>query len=395
MKPPPPLPGRGDALFSIRLNRVNETCKEESNQPMGNRTALFAIHQEEGGKIVDFAGWDMPLQYSSITNEHKLVREQTGLFDVSHMGRFWFEGQNAGQAIDAMFASNVASLSDGQTKYTVVCNEQGGVKDDVLVTRLSADCYFAVVNASNREKLLEWFQAKLPQSVTFIDRTFESGMIAVQGRDAVPIVDGLIAGVAPSGWSAADMAYYTGQTLSDGIVVTRTGYTGEDGFEVIAPNEPIQDFWRQARQAGAHPAGLGARDSLRLEMGFPLYGHELNEETTPLEAGIKRIVELEGRDFIGKEALAQMQEAGVPRRRIAFQLDAPGVPRQGCALYDGDQPIGEATSGGFSPVLAKGIGLALVNAGHAKPEALQVEIRNKKVPAHRVRLPFVEKRVKA
>lgn len=353
------------------------------------KTSLFDIHLDEGGRMVDFAGWEMPLQYASITGEHMAVRTATGLFDVGHMGRFWFSGAQAGRFLDRFVVSRVADLPVGQAKYTVVCNEQGRALDDILITRLEDERWVAVVNASNRKKLLDWFQGRLSGDTEFADRTMETGMIAIQGGEAIRIASELV------GRDVGDLGYFNALALDNGVLISRTGYTGEDGFELIAPNGKMPELWRKARKLGALPAGLGARDSLRLEMGFPLYGHELTEEITPFEAGLKRIVDLDKPDFIGKTALETQQRQGVPRTRIAFLLEAPGVPRQDCLLIDGDRPIGKATSGGFSPVLKKGIGLALVDSANKNPESLSVEIRGKRVPARKVKLPFVEKRVKA
>lgn len=354
---------------------------------MPNKTCLFSTHQSEGAKLVDFAGWDMPLQYSSITAEHQIVREQTGIFDVSHMGRFFISGPGAADSLAKLVVSRVHDMEHGQTRYTIVCNHGGGARDDILVNRLGDESFLAVVNASNREKLLEWFNTHL-ENAQLDDRTFETGMIAIQGSGAEAIVKSIV------GEEAVSLGYYRILDCGDGVFVSRTGYTGEDGFEVIAPNDKTVDLWKAARQAGAEPVGLGARDSLRLEMGFPLYGHELEETISPVEAGLKRVVHLDKDDFIGKAALEAHVNDGPPRRRIALVLSGPGVPRQGYALYDGDEAIGEVTSGGYSTVLKKGIALGLVKADHFKPEALSVEIRNKRVPAEKIKAPFVEKRVK-
>lgn len=356
---------------------------------MSLRTPLYETHVAEKAKIVDFAGWEMPIHYQSITQEHQTVRESAGLFDVSHMGRFWFSGENARDDVNRLIVSRIDNLDKGQARYTIVCNPQGGAKDDIIVTKLAEDGYLAVVNASNREKLLEWFNQNLSDKTKLHDCTFETGMFAIQGPNALQIVNTLF------NQDFADLPYFQARDLGDHILVSRTGYTGEDGCEIIAPNEKIVEFWRKARELGAQPTGLGARDSLRLEMGYPLYGHELTEEITPLEAGLGWAVHLKKDDFIGKEVLQQQKENGIPRRRLPFVVEGKGIPREGYALYDGDTEIGYVTSGGFSTTLKQGIGLGLVKADHVKPQALAVEIRKRMIPAKKVKLPFVSKKVKA
>lgn len=355
---------------------------------MGNKTALYNCHTDERAKMVDFAGWDMPLQYSSITAEHKLVRETCGLFDVGHMGRFYIKGANAAQSIERIVACSVSDMPNGKVRYTVVCNREGGIRDDILVTRLQEDAFFIVVNASNREKLFAWFQEHLDDGLDFKDDTLHSGMLAVQGPNALAITKQLTSDDAES------LEYYNARELGDGWILSRTGYTGEDGFEIIAPNDAMPALWKKARELGGEPAGLGARDTLRLEVGYPLYGHELEEDISPLEAGLSWVINLDKEDFIGKNALVKQKEAGIPRRRIGLVLQDKGIPRQGYKLFDGDTEIGFLTSGGFAPTLNKGIGMGLVKASHVKPENLAVEIRGKMIPAKKMKPPFVAKSVK-
>ncbi|HOL93627.1 MAG TPA: glycine cleavage system aminomethyltransferase GcvT [bacterium] len=355
---------------------------------MSFQTPLYELHRGDGARFVDFAGWEMPIQFQSITAEHKVVREQAGLFDVSHMGRFWVRGGPAARFLEWMVPSRVADLTPGRVRYTVVLNPEGGIKDDILVTCLRTDLYMLVVNASNRDKLFSWFRNALVDGVECEDRTFESGMMAIQGPASLAITNRLL------GTDCSAMKYYHAQELGEGLLVSRTGYTGEDGFEIIAPAARIVDLWRQAREMGARPAGLGARDSLRLEMGYALYGHELSEEITPLEAGLERVIAWD-KDFIGKDALLRQKEAGPARHRIGFRLTGKGIPRQGCLLFEKEEAVGLTTSGGFSPVLGIGIGLGLVRRGHPAGEGLAVEIRGQKIPAQVVQPPFVAKRVKS
>jgi aminomethyltransferase len=355
---------------------------------MLNRTSLFKRHQAEGARLVEFAGWEMPLQYESITAEHAAVRDGVGIFDVGHMGRFFITGERAAEGLDWIVVSRVRDLEPGRVRYTVVCNREGGTRDDVLVMRLGKDAFLVVVNASNREKLLPWFTEHLGAGIAFRDLTLESGMIAIQGPEAPRVTRELLEIELDS------LSYYHVRKLGDGVMVSRTGYTGEDGFEIIAPNERLESLWCRARESGAQPAGLGARDSLRLEMAYPLYGHELDEEITPLEAGLGRLVHLEKERFIGKAALQRQKERGVPRQRIGFVMDGQGIPRHGYTLLDGDEAIGQVTSGGFSPTLKKGIGLGLVRSGNENPKNLYVLIRGKKVSSRIKKPPFVPKHVK-
>ncbi|HQH70658.1 MAG TPA: glycine cleavage system aminomethyltransferase GcvT [bacterium] len=355
---------------------------------MSLKTPLYDLHRNDGARFVDFAGWEMPIQYESITAEHMKVREKAGLFDVSHMGRFWLSGTHAARTLERLVPSRVADLAPGRVRYTVVLNPEGGIKDDILITRLHPEIIMLVVNASNREKLFPWFQEHLADAVELEDRTLTTGMMAVQGPDSLEIVNRLLE------TELSALKYYHARELESGMWVSRTGYTGEDGFEIIASPDRILSLWQSARRAGVAPAGLGARDSLRLEMGYSLYGHELTEAITPLEAGLERVIAWE-KDFIGKDALLRQKEGGPARRRIGYQLTGKGIPRQGCVLFEGEESVGETTSGGFSPVLGLGIGLGLARREHPRGDALAVEIRGKKIPAQVVKPPFVAKRVKS
>lgn len=354
---------------------------------MGQKTVLYEIHQAENGRIVDFAGWEMPLQYESITAEHKAVRAACGIFDVSHMGRFFLNGPGAGPTLDRLVISRLMDMTPGQTRYTAVCNPRGGTKDDVLVTYLEPESYLVVVNASNREKLWKWFNEHLLPETEIQDRTFETGMVAIQGPESARIVGMIFR------HSVDDIGYYKTRSMGSGVFLSRTGYTGEDGFEIIADGKRIRDYWRQARNNGAVAVGLGARDSLRLEMGYALYGHELTEEISPLEAGLQWVTHLDKGDFIGRDALLAQKEAGLERRRVGLIVNGAGIPRQGCVLFQGDQPVGEVTSGGFSPILSKGIALGFVKSDSTL-DLFSVEIRGKQIPVEKKNPPFVPKKVK-
>lgn len=355
---------------------------------MNRRTPIFDQHEKLHARIVDFAGWDMPVQYESITAEHKAVRESIGMFDVGHMGRFYVSGPDAASGLSRLISSRLDDLAPGQVRYSVVCNPEGGIKDDVLVVCLKSDEFLIVVNASNRDKLLPWFQENLSGGVKFSDRTEETGMIAIQGPESFPVLQTLL------NIDFSQVGYYEALELDHGVLVSRTGYTGELGCEIIANKEQIGEFWGKACRLGAAPCGLGARDILRLEMGFPLYGHELSEDISPLEAGLKWIVHFGKEDFIGKQALLEEKEKGAKRKRIAFQLIDRGIPREHGRIFDGDRLVGQSTSGGYSPILKKGIGLALVEADWKPQGALSIEIRGKKVSIETCKLPFVPNRTK-
>ncbi len=354
---------------------------------MTQHTPLFQEHQSLHARMVEYAGWAMPVQYESIPKEHHSVRESAGIFDVSHMGRFFLSGPGASQGFSRLIASRIEDMVPGQVRYTVVCNPEGGIKDDILVTYLKPDVFFVVVNASNREKLLSWFRDNLRGKDIIHDRTCETGMIAIQGPESEKISRDIFS------MELSQLDYYHAREIEEGIIFSRTGYTGENGFEVIAPNDRIVAFWKRACELGASPCGLGARDILRLEMGYPLYGHELSETISPLEAGLKRVVHFDKNDFIGKKALQSELERGVKRRRIGFQLTERGIPREHCRLFDGEIEIGESTSGGYSPLLKLGIGLALVKNDWQPGGALTIEIRGKKTPIEIKKPPFVPKRV--
>ena len=320
-----------------------------------SQTPLHSWHAAHGGRMVDFAGWSMPVQYASIVAEHNATRTAVGLFDVSHMGRFRLDG--ASEAfLDRVVTRQVAGMKPGQIRYSLVTNEAGGILDDVLVYHLcdarGQDCHVLVVNASNRQKIWDWLAACQPGGdVRLWDCTLETAMVAVQGPRAIEIVHKLVS-VDPS-----SLRYYTGATgefAGAPVVVSRTGYTGEDGCELIVPAGAVVELWQRllaaAEPFGGMAAGLGCRDTLRLEAGMPLYGHELNEDIDPFQAGLDFAVNLERRSFPGRDALAKLREhrAAAP---VGLQLAGKRVPREGYAVLAGEQAIGHVTSGTFSPTL--------------------------------------------
>lgn len=358
------------------------------------KTPLHDWHAAHHGRLVDFADWSMPVQYSSIVAEHNATRRAVGLFDVSHMGRLRFTGQKSGEFLDSLLTRRIADMSVGQVRYSLATNEQAGILDDVLVYRLADADFLMVVNASNRLKIVDWMQHHLSarSGIEFADATLETAMIAVQGPLAIELV-------APKvDCELAAIGYYHAvEAKIDGVeaIVSRTGYTGEDGCELIVPAAAAKKIWEDilhtGRDQGAMACGLGARDTLRLEAAMPLYGHELNEEITPLEAGLGFAVNLEGRSFPGSSILAAIKRDGPKRIRVGLEL-AGKHTREHYAIFSAGQPIGEITSGTFSPTLQKPIAM-----GYVPPQFVQlgtelsIDIRGASEPAHVIKLPFYKR----
>lgn len=360
------------------------------------KTPLNQIHRELGARMVDFGGWDMPVQYSGVIDEHLAVREAAGLFDVSHMGEVEVTGPGALAFVQVLTTNDAAKLVDGQIQYSAMCYPAGGVVDDVTLYRFNAERFFFCVNASNTDKDFAWMQKTLADSgltdVVLNNRSEEFAQIALQGPKAEKILASLTA------VALADIAYYhfcEGVVAGEHMIISRTGYTGEDGFELYLPASAAVKVWQQLMAAGVPfgllPIGLGARDTLRLEKGYALYGHELSQEITPLEAGLSWITKLDKVDFVGKAALAVQQAAGVPRRRVGLLMQERGIPREGYPIFVGDRQVGIVTSGTMSPTLKVGVALALVEPDAAGVESvLDVAIRNRRMRAKVVRPPFVK-----
>lgn len=359
------------------------------------KTALHGWHAQHGGKLVDFAGWSMPVHYSSIMNEHRATRSAVTLFDVSHMGRFRFTGSAAVNLLNGLVTRRVTSLSPGDVRYAMVTNEQGGVLDDVLVSRYpDAETYGLVVNASNRDKLQQWIEPRTGKyDVQFQDETTQTAMIAVQGPRAIEALQKFIEG----GDVSALRYYEVANAKWDGteITISRTGYTGEDGVELVVPRDIGERVWQQLMetisQMGGCAAGLGARDTLRLEAGMPLYGHELSEELTPFDVGLGFAVQLKDRQFPGSEALAAAK-SNPAQSRIGLTLEGKRVPREHYGIFDGAEQIGQVTSGTFSPTFQRPIAMGLVTPGVTDiGDELQIDVRGKRLPAQVVSLPFYRK----
>jgi aminomethyltransferase len=336
--------------------------------------------------MVDFAGWDMPIQYSTIIDEHQAVRGGAGLFDISHMGRLSFNGLDTLALLQQVYTNNAATLKDGQVRYGLVCNEQGGILDDVLVYRWP-NGYAMVVNASNREKIVAWLeQHSAGRKVTIDDRTFATAMIAVQGPKALDLCRGLT----PA--DAGQLAYYFATpTTYQGkpCILSRTGYTGEDGVELIVGKDQGVALWEELVKRGARPCGLGARDTLRLEAAMPLYGHELNEDIDPLQAGLAWAVKFDKGDFIGRDALLRRRDDPTLRQRVGVELEGKRIAREGATLSHEGKEVGRVTSGTFAPTVGKAIAMAYVERTLTTPGTqLSVDVRGKGEPARVVPLPF-------
>jgi len=364
------------------------------NQPGGalRRTPLNECHRAAGAKMVSFAGFEMPVQYTGVIEEHHAVRRAAGLFDVSHMGEFEAEGPGAGAFLQGLVTNDVARLEPGRVLYAVMCREDGGIVDDLTVYRLAGERYMAVVNAANIGKDFEWMSARKPAGVALRDASEETGLLALQG----PRAEAILARLIPGGGDLGAIPYYGAQerqVAGRRALVSRTGYTGEDGFEIYCAAEDAPRLWGEILAAGAgeglRPCGLGARDTLRTEMKYALYGNDIDETTNPLEAGLGWVVKFKAGGFVGREALLRVKEEGVARKLVGFGMVDRGIPRHGAPLLAGGRPAGVVTSGTMSPTLGKAIGIGYVPVSHAaEGSEIAVDIRGAARAARVVKTPF-------
>jgi aminomethyltransferase len=363
---------------------------------MGLRTSLYDWHVAHGARMVDFGGWDMPVQYTTIIDEHTALRTGAGLFDVSHMGRLSFVGPDSLALIQHVFTNDAATMKEGQVRYGLICNERGGVRDDVLVYYWTVG-YTMVVNAGNRAKILAWLaEHKGSRNVEISDSTTTTCMAAVQGPKAVEMCRDL------TGNDPCQLGYYhaaPGTYEGKPCVISRTGYTGEDGVEIIVAAEQGVALFDELVARGAKPCGLGARDTLRLEAAMPLYGHELTEEIDPLQAGLGWAVKLNKGDFIGRDALVRLSQDKNRPVRVGLELEGKRIAREGTTVVSDGRTVGRVTSGTFAPTLQKALAMAYVEPAHsAVGTALSVDVRGKIEAARVVALPFyrrpqLEKRI--
>lgn len=365
------------------------------------RTPLFDWHSNNRGRMVEFGGWEMPVQYTTIAEEHHVVRKAVGLFDISHMGRLRFQGADAERLLDHLLTCRVDNLVDGQIRYGLICNDAGHILDDVLVNRFHATSFGLVVNASNRLKIVDWINQHISDlsngeqsfDLLFHDETLDTGMIAVQGPRSLALIQQMIRA------EVSTLRYYFGlSTEVDGVPVfiSRTGYTGEDGFELIVPSTSTVQLWEKilaaGQAAGVQPCGLGCRDTLRLEAAMPLYGHELSESIDPLTAGLKSAVKLEKSDFIGKEALLRIADQSDRAVRVGIKLTSKRIAREHSGVFVDNDQVGEVTSGTFSPTLDQSIAMAYLSEAHSKiGTPVSVDIRGKREAAQVVPLPFYKR----
>ncbi len=357
---------------------------------MGEKTPFFDIHKFHKAHMIEFAGWDMPLYYSGIIEEHKTVRTGVGLFDISHMGRIEIRGKDSLMNLQKILVGNIEKLSIKQVKYTALCNEEGGIIDDLTIYRLTEDKFLLCVNASNTERVYKWIFQNIEGEVEVIDQSAQIAQLAIQGPNSLHVLQKL------TSTDLSNLRYYWFDWIAlDGIqaIVSRTGYTGEDGFEIYFRADIAIQMWdrliSEGLPFGIKPIGLGARDTLRLEMGFPLYGNELNSTNTLLESGLERLADFEKNHFIGKDALLQQKIKGITQRVAGFEMIEEGIPRSHFEIYKNEEKVGIITSGTWSPTLGKGIGLGYLKSQEVfEGNCISVKIRRKKLPAKVVRIPF-------
>lgn len=356
------------------------------------RTSLYEIHRQLGAKMVEFAGYLMPVQYRGIRAEHLKVRESVGIFDVSHMGEFSITGENAGSYLQSITLNDVTKLVPGRAQYSGMCYEDGGMVDDFIVYRFP-DHYMVIVNASNLDKDYEWMKKHLLPGVELTDRSDDYTLLAVQGRNAEATLQKL---------TATDLAaiktyrFCSGKLAEADVTFFRTGYTGEDGFEIGLDVRHSTVVWNAIMDAGKEfgiePIGLAARDTLRMEMKFCLYGNDIDETTNPIEAGLGWVTKIDKGKFVGRSALKQVKETGPSRKFVGFEMKQRAVPRQGYKIFKESQEVGRVTSGTFSPSLEKGIGLGYVKVPFNEVGTdFAISIRDKEVPAQVVKTPFYER----
>ena len=348
------------------------------------RTCLHDLHVALGALMSPFGGFDMPIQYAGIEEEHRAVRNACGVFDVSHMGEVAVTGPDAERFVNHIFTNDVRNMPDGKILYGMMLHPDGGTVDDLLVYKRGNNDFFLVINAANIDKDVAWIEKNAEGFDVTIDHQSDRwGELAVQGPDAERIMRDVL------GIDGADLTFYTFKTIGD-IIVSRTGYTGEDGFEIYADAETIRAYWQKLMDAGVQPCGLGCRDTLRFEAGLPLYGDELGDDITPLEAGLGIFVKLDKPEFIGREALAAQKAAGPERKIVGIEVEGQAIPRHGYEVLDADgNKVGEVTTGYHSITLDKNIAMALVDAAHAALDTpLQVKVRRKVFSAKVIKKRF-------
>ena len=353
------------------------------------RTCLYDKHVALGALISPFGGFDMPIQYSNITDEHQAVRQHCGVFDVSHMGEVLVSGTDAERYVNHIFTNNVEGLAVGKIIYGMMCYENGGVVDDLLVYKMADDRFFLVINAANIDKDWAWIQLQAEGfNVTLDNQSDYYGQLAVQGPEAERIMEEIL------NLPCSELTFYTFKTMGD-VIVSRTGYTGEDGFEIYATPDYINQCWDKLMAAGVTPCGLGCRDTLRFEVGLPLYGDELSAEITPIMAGLGMFVKLDKEEFVGRDALAKQKAEGVAQKLVGIELQDKAIPRHGYTVMKDGQPIGTVTTGYHTISTDKSVCMALIDSQYAPlGTELEVQIRKKVFPGTVVKKRFYDKHYK-
>ncbi len=348
----------------------------------GQQTPLYDFHKQNGAKFVEFAGWQMPIQYTGILEEHKATREAAGLFDVSHMGEFLIRGTHATKCLDSLLTNDLTSIQEGQALYSPACMENGGVVDDLILYKLADDKIFLCCNAANMTKLGEWLHQHLHNTPCEVEnQSSKYAQIALQGPRAMEIMDQLRPGTSTE---IKRFSFLQTDILDTPSIISRTGYTGEDGVEIYCPPDIAQKLAESLQEigkpVGLQPVGLGARDSLRLEAGYPLYGHEISENRSPIEGGIGWTVKFnKANDFIGKASLLDQKKSPQRSRTIHFITQDKRIAREGTPVFAEDQQVGEVLSGSYSPMINRGIGSAMVKADIPASASFSVQIRNRKI----------------
>lgn len=364
-----------------------------------SKTPLYESHKELGAKIIDFAGWLMPLQYTGAIEEHNNVRTNCGLFDTSHMGEILVTGVGALDAVQSVITNDITKITPGRCQYNIICNDDGFALDDVIVYKYSDEKFFFCVNAGNKDKIYNWLKDKIAGIVTVEDKSNDYAMIALQGPTSIEVLEQV---------TSADVRamkpfrFIETKVCDKDVIIATTGYTGEIGFEIFSPSQSAPLIWNtlleKGKPQGIAPAGLVSRDTLRLEMGYPLYGNELNESTTPIEAGLQKYVSFSKGDFIGKKVLENQAKNGTKKLLRGFILDDRGIARSHYEVHGDGENIGEVTSGSFSPSLKKSVGLAFLKNDFASTETkpdgskIEIEIRKSKVSATITKAPFYIKK---
>ena len=354
------------------------------------RTCLYDKHVKLGALISPFGGFDMPIQYSTIIDEHQAVRNDCGVFDVSHMGEVTVKGKDAERYVQHIFTNDVSKIEPGQILYGMMCYDNGGTVDDLLVYKMAVNDFFLVINAANIDKDWQWMQENAKGfDIELVNRSEDYGQVAVQGPNAETVVEEVL------GLECKDLTFYTVKTIGD-IIISRTGYTGEDGFEIYASHNYICECWDKPIESGrCKPCGLGCRDTLRFEVGLPLYGDELSADISPVMSGLSMFCKLDKEEFIGKEALAAQKANGVEKRVIGIELEGKAIPRNGYAVVKDGETVGEVTTGYHSISTDKSVCMALVKAEFAKlGTPLEVQIRKKTFPGVVVKKRFYDKHYK-